>query len=210
MHRKRAISASCDCNCYSGKRDVGEKALQCHIVTSGCDGRAPVIAISSCDSKMIREFLFLRNEAIRCHQQLRFRSFGARRLQDKGRRVAKLRSVWPEFLSTPNPESAQFGNFTNTNASRIKSHREMKGRFRKRVGFGECALVPVFVPGKHANVPSFRFSFRGNICQKHLFGNHPFRFPTKKGGEFGFDIGLADIKPRILLQDCSSFQKQAS
>ena len=29
--------------------------------------------------------------------------------------------------------------------------------------FGECALVPVFVPGEHPNVPSFRFSFRGNI-----------------------------------------------
>ena len=30
-------------------------------------------------------------------------------------------------------------------------------------GFGECALVPVFVPGEHANVPSLRFSFRENI-----------------------------------------------
>ena len=30
-------------------------------------------------------------------------------------------------------------------------------------GFGECALVTVFVLGQHANVPSFRFSFRGNI-----------------------------------------------
>ena len=30
-------------------------------------------------------------------------------------------------------------------------------------GLGECALVTVFVPGECANVPSFRFSFRGNI-----------------------------------------------
>ena len=30
-------------------------------------------------------------------------------------------------------------------------------------GTCECTLVPVFVPGEHANVPSFRFSFRGNI-----------------------------------------------
>ena len=30
-------------------------------------------------------------------------------------------------------------------------------------GFGERALVPVFVPGEHADVPSFLFSFRGNI-----------------------------------------------
>ena len=29
--------------------------------------------------------------------------------------------------------------------------------------FGKCALVPVFVPGGHANVPSFRFSFRANM-----------------------------------------------
>ena len=52
-------------------------------------------------------------------------------------------------------------------------HREIKGQFRKRVVFGECALVQVFVPGEHANVPSFRFSFRGE---------HPnvpsFRFPV--------------------------------
>ena len=31
-----------------------------------------------------------------------------------------------------------------------------------------------------ANVPSFRFSFRGNICRNHPFGNHPF-VNTKKG-----------------------------
>ena len=37
-----------------------------------------------------------------------------------------------------------------------------KGGFIKG-GFGKCALVPVFVPGEHANVPSFRFSFWGNI-----------------------------------------------
>ena len=50
-------------------------------------------------------------------------------------------------------------------------HREIKGRFRKRGGFGERTLVPVFVPGlfrfsvpgEHANVPSFWFSFWGKI-----------------------------------------------
>ena len=31
-----------------------------------------------------------------------------------------------------------------------------------------------------ANVPSFRFSFRGNIRRNHPFGNHPF-VNTKKG-----------------------------
>ena len=53
----------------------------------------------------------------------------------------------------------------------IKSHWEIKGRFRKRVVL--------------ANVPSFRFSFRGNIRRNHPFGNHPFgNHPfvnTKKG-----------------------------
>ena len=47
-----------------------------------------------------------------------------------------------------------------------KGHWEIKGRFRKRVVL--------------ANVPSFRFSFRGNIRQNHPFGNHPF-VNTKKG-----------------------------
>ena len=39
----------------------------------------------------------------------------------------------------------------------------LKGGFVIKGGFGECILVPVFVPGEHANVPSFPFSFRGNI-----------------------------------------------
>ena len=41
----------------------------------------------------------------------------------------------------------------------FNSHWEIKGRFRKRVVL--------------ANVPSFRFSFRGNIRRNHPFGNHP-------------------------------------
>ena len=43
---------------------------------------------------------------------------------------------------------------------------EIEGRFRKRVVL--------------ANVPSFRFSFQGNIRRNHPFGNHPF-VSTKKG-----------------------------
>ena len=45
-------------------------------------------------------------------------------------------------------------------------HWEIKGRFPKRVVL--------------ANVPSFRFSFRGNIRRNHPFENHPF-VNTKKG-----------------------------
>ena len=41
----------------------------------------------------------------------------------------------------------------------VQDHWEIKGGG----GFGECALVPVFVLGEHANVHSFQFSFRGNI-----------------------------------------------
>ena len=68
-------------------------------------------------------------------------------------------------------------------------HWEIKGRFCKRVvlanvprsGFrsgGTCerTLVPAFVQGEHLNVPSFRFSFRGNIRQ-----THPFRGPRMGG-----------------------------
>ena len=48
----------------------------------------------------------------------------------------------------------------------VSIHWEIKGRFRKR------AVL--------ANVPSFRFSFRGNIRRNRPFGNHPF-VNTKKG-----------------------------
>ena len=75
----------------------------------------------------------------------------------------------------------------------MKFHRETKGRFRKRVvlanvpsfpvsrsgGTCECTLVPVFVPGEHPNVPSFRFLSRGNIRQNPPFGKPPFCQPSK-------------------------------
>ena len=76
----------------------------------------------------------------------------------------------------------------------LKVHWEIKGGFVKgwfwrtypRSGFrsgGTCetTLVPVFVPGVHPKVPSFRFSFRGNSRQNHRFGNHPFVQPQKSG-----------------------------
>ena len=48
-----------------------------------------------------------------------------------------------------------------------------------------------------ANVPSFRFSFRGNIRQNHPFGNHPFANPRKctiafRKGPPGIDSACAD------------------
>ena len=60
-------------------------------------------------------------------------------------------------------------------------------RMCPRSGFcsgGTCerTLVPVFVPGEHPNVPSFRFSFWGNIRQKPkttLLENHPFANPRE-------------------------------
>ena len=45
------------------------------------------------------------------------------------------------------------------------SRGDNSGQFRKKGGFGERALVPVFAPGEHVNVPSFRFAFWGNIRQ---------------------------------------------
>ena len=50
-------------------------------------------------------------------------------------------------------------------------HWEIKGRFPKRVVL--------------ANVPSFRFSFRGNIRQNHPFGNHPYK-PGENLGQTRF------------------------
>ena len=44
-------------------------------------------------------------------------------------------------------------------------------------GTWERTLVPVFVPGEHPNVPSFRFLFRGNIRQTTLLKNHPLGNP---------------------------------
>ena len=67
-------------------------------------------------------------------------------------------------------------------------HWEIQGRFRKRVfwrmyprsGSGEHANVPSFrfsFRGEHPKVPSFRFSLRGNIRQNHPFGKPPFCQP---------------------------------
>ena len=57
-------------------------------------------------------------------------------------------------------------NFLEKNTERGPTyHWEIKGRFRKRVVL--------------ANVPLFRFSFRGNIRRNHPFGNHPFANPKK-------------------------------
>ena len=69
-------------------------------------------------------------------------------------------------------------------------HRETKGRFRQKGGFGECALVP----GEHANVPSLQFLFRANMrtyprsgfhftgtsAKTTLLENHPFVNPRMK------------------------------
>ena len=62
-------------------------------------------------------------------------------------------------------------------------HWEIKGRFRKRVVL--------------SNVPSFRFSFRGNIRRNHPFGNHPF-VNTKKAhweikGQFRKRVVLVNV-----------------
>ena len=77
--------------------------------------------------------------------------------------------------------------------------RRQKGGFVKG-WFGECALVPVFVLGEHANVASFRFSFRGNIRMYPRSGfrsggtsakitpseNHPFANPRHMTEKWGF------------------------
>ena len=61
----------------------------------------------------------------------------------------------------------------------VKIHWEIKGRFPKRVVL--------------ANVPSFRFSFRGNIRRNHPFGNHPFRFPRKIANNQVWNIQVWEV-----------------
>ena len=72
------------------------------------------------------------------------------------------------------------------------------GRFRTS-GFGEC-VVSVFVSGEDAKVPSFRFSFRGNMrtyprsgfrsggtsAKTTLWENHPFVNPRKRLAKYFF------------------------
>ena len=66
-------------------------------------------------------------------------------------------------------------------------HWEIKGRFRKRVVL--------------ANVPSFRFSFRGNIRRNHPFGNHPFVNPQKGHWEI-----KGRFRKRVVLANVPSFR----
>ena len=66
-------------------------------------------------------------------------------------------------------------------------HWEIKGRFRKRVVL--------------ANVPSFRFSFQGNIRRNHPFGNHPFANTKKAHWEI-----KGRFRKRVVLADVPSFR----
>ena len=108
---------------------------------------------------------------------------------------------------------------------RPKGHWEIKGRFRKRVVLANVLVpvfVPGEHPPKPpfwkppfcqhqkgslgdkravskrvvlANVPSFRFSFRGNIRQNHPFGNHPFANPRKiEKKQFRFKFSISPEK----------------
>ena len=59
--------------------------------------------------------------------------------------------------------------------------QETKGRFRKSVVLANVPSFRFSFRGQHPNVPSFRLSFRGNIRQNHPFGNPPFCQPPKPG-----------------------------
>ena len=92
----------------------------------------------------------------------------------------------------------------------------------KKGGFGECALVPVFAPREHANVPSFRFSFRGNIrmyprsgfrsggtsAKTTLLEDHPFANPPKDRGN---DLqGMKSALCIAVICVCSDVERQGS
>ena len=74
---------------------------------------------------------------------------------------------------------------------------ETKGWFHKRAvlanvpsfrfwyrGTSECTFIPCFGTGEHPKVPSFRFLVLGNIRQNHPSGNHPFANPRVLGPFF--------------------------
>ena len=81
-------------------------------------------------------------------------------------RVVALLSPTVDKVTSAQHMSNSIFNRTRQKHSGTTFHWEIKGRFRKRVVL--------------ASVPSFRFSFRGNIRRNHPFGNHPF-VNTKKG-----------------------------
>ena len=68
-----------------------------------------------------------------------------------------------------------------------QNHWEIKGRFPKRVVL--------------ANVPSFRFSFRGNIRRNHPFGKPPFCQHQK--GSLG---DKRAVSKRVVLANVPSFR----
>ena len=71
-------------------------------------------------------------------------------------------------------------------------HGEIKGRFRKRVVL--------------ANVPSFRFSFRGNIRRNHPFGNHPFGNHPFGNHPFGSLGDKRAVSKRVVLANVPLFR----
>ena len=77
---------------------------------------------------------------------------------------AELECVNASVLDeTSGPVGARFLSSIALEFGTLIHREETKGRFRKRVGFGECALVPGFSTGEHLNVPSFLFLVPGNI-----------------------------------------------
>ena len=58
----------------------------------------------------------------------------------------------------------------------------------EKSGFGECALLPVFVPGEHANVPSFRSEC--TLVLVFVPGEHPPKPPFWKTTLF--------VNPRLM------------
>ena len=69
-------------------------------------------------------------------------------------------------------------------------------------GTCERTLVPVFVPGEHPIVPSFRFSFRGNIRQNHPFGEPPFLATPEKRQESATFLQLSVFNSAVQFFGC--------
>ena len=86
------------------------------------------------------------------------------------KRSEKRSETSPKSLSAPlSFTGRQKGGFVKGWFWRMYPHSGFRSRRTC-----ERTLIPVFVPGEHPNVPSFQFSFRGNIRQNHPFGKPPF------------------------------------
>ena len=107
--------------------------------------------------------------------------------EEKKIRLDRWKSPCADFHPQKQKSLQLRANIFQTGNVALKSHCQIKGRFRKRVVL--------------ANVPSCWFSFRGNIRRNHPFGNHPFVNKLKAHWEI-----KGRFRKRVVLANVPSFR----